>query len=98
MQLSTPIIEGFIYDEINEGKLAEHGLTAQQVDQILDNVWALFPNRKSGTGEYLIVGVDNGGTIISTPIQRYLNTNLWRPVTAWRSKKGEITKYLGRVR
>ena len=98
MPLSNPIIEGFMFDEINEGEIGRHGLTALQVDQILDNVWAWFPNRKGRTGEYLIVGVDNGGTFISTPIQRYLNTNLWRPVTAWRSKRGEITRYSRRVR
>lgn len=68
MPLSTPIIEGFIYDEINEEEMAKHGLTARQVDQILENKWAWFPNRRNRTGEYLIVGIDSGGTIISTPI------------------------------
>lgn len=96
--MSTPIIEGFIYDEINEAEFAEHGLTDTQIDQTLDNSWIMLRNRKDRTGDYLFIGVDNGGTMITAPIQRIGDGNQWKPVTAWRSKAGKITENNKRVR
>jgi hypothetical protein len=57
------IVEGFSYDEENEEKFASHGLSAEVVDQILDNPYRVLKNRKHRRSPLLLVGVDHGGAL-----------------------------------
>lgn len=89
--MSSLRIETFLFDNENEEKFAHHGLSARRIEQVLDNVYVILPNRKRRRGVYLIIGRDNSGTCISVPIERTHQNGLWRPITAWLSKKGEET-------
>jgi uncharacterized DUF497 family protein len=89
--MSSPLIETFLFDDENEEEFSNHGLSTNNVLQILDNFYVILPNRKHRTGKYLIIGRDNGGNYISTPIEPTNINGIWRPITAWKSKKGEET-------
>jgi len=89
--MSSPNIETFLFDEENEEKITNHGLSINRVLQILDNAHIIMPNRKRRRAKYLIIGRDNGGTSISVPIEPTHKSGIWRPITAWLSKKGEET-------
>lgn len=90
--MSSPAVDAFVFDEENEGKLASHGLSSEQVEQILDSDPLAVKNRKQGRAEYLLIGRDHGGKYISVPIERTMEEGVWRPVTAWPSKPSEIVK------
>lgn len=42
-----PQIDGFVIDEENEAEFAGHGLTATRVQQVLENPYALIPNKEA---------------------------------------------------
>ena len=90
--MSTPEIQAFLFDDDNESKFFSHGLTPRRVQQILSNQHLVVPNRSGRAGEYLIIGVDDGGANITVPIQPTHDRTVWRPVTAWPSKRGERTR------
>ena len=83
--MSSPIITAFIFDEQNEDEFAGHGISATQVQQLLENNAIIFPNRRSNihTGTHLFIGRDNGGAPITVPIEPTHDPDVWRPVTAW---------------
>jgi uncharacterized DUF497 family protein len=89
--MSSPSIETFLFDDENEEEISAHGLSVNRILQILDNIYITLPNRKRRRGEYLVIGRDNGGTCISVPIESTNTYGLWRPITAWPSKKSEET-------
>jgi len=63
-----PVVEGFHYDDENEAKFAAHGLSAEIVDQTLDNPYRVLKNRKHRRSPLLLIGTDNGGRCIAVPI------------------------------
>ena len=88
--MSTPTVASFLFDDENVEKIAAHeGLTAARVDQVLDSRYAVTRNRKGRRGLYLLVGRDNGGALISVPIEATHDPYMWRPITAWLSKDSE---------
>ena len=89
MRLSSPRIESFLFDEVNEEKFHAHGLTPLQVNQVLDNDHVILPNRQRRTGSYLIIGKDDGGACVAVPVTPTHDPLVWRPVTAWYCKERE---------
>ena len=89
--MSSPRIETFIFDEENEEKISAHGLSIYRVLQLLDNKHIIMPNRKRRRATFFIIGRDNSGTCISVPIEPTHQNGIWRPITAWPSKKSEET-------
>ena len=89
--MSSPVIEGFLFDDVNEAKIASHGLSARQVLQVLDNVHTVVPNRKRRRARYLVVGRDNGGSCVAIPVEPTHALYIWRPITAWPRKDRERT-------
>lgn len=92
--MSRPDILGFVIDDENERKFRSHGLLAHQVDQVLNNRHLVVPNRRNRRAQYLVIGRDNGGTCISIPVEATNDPELWRPITAWRSKDYEEAKLI----
>jgi hypothetical protein len=82
-------IADFLFDDENEEKMASHGLTPRRVLQVLDSVHIVVPNRRGRRAQFLIVGRDSNGTCISVPIEPTHDRRVWRPVTAWLSKRTE---------
>ena len=95
--LSIPTVEAFQFDDDNTEKFAAHGLTDRQVNQLLGNEFLVVPNRKSRRGSYLLLGTDNGGACIAVPVEPTTESDLWRPITAWRCKDSE-RNYLERAK
>ena len=79
----------FLWDDDNEDKVAQHRLTPWQVDEVLDGVYRLDPNRTSRRAPYLLIGRDYSGQCIAVPIEPTDEPTVWRPVTAWRCKRSE---------
>lgn len=90
--MSSPIIVAFQVDDQNEAKFAEHGLSARQVLQILENEHLVVRNRKRRRALYLVIGKDHSGTCIAAPVEGTADPLLWRPVTAWRCKDKERSR------
>ena len=82
-------IHAFLFDEENEDKLAAHGITPRQVDQLLDDEYLVVSNRKERRAAYLVIGRDWGGACIAVPIEPTRDPTIWRPVTAWPCKASE---------
>jgi hypothetical protein len=89
--MSSPVIEEFLIDDLNETKISLHVLSVRQIIQVLENKHVIIPNRKHRRGLYLVIGRDNGGNCIAIPIERTHDSRLWRPITAWFCKDSERT-------
>ncbi len=89
--MSIPIVDDFVFDDANEAEMARHGLTPYRVLQVLDE-FIIVPNRRERRGAYLVIGRDHGGAFITIPIEPTEEPNIWRPITAWHSKKSEIAR------
>ncbi len=94
--MSSPLIEAFVIDDINESKFVSHGLYPEQVIQILDSKFVIVPNRRYRRGLYLLIGKDHGGAFITIPVESTPEKTVWRPITAWPSKQSEYSIYLQR--
>ena len=81
-----------MFDDANEDKFASHGIYADQVDDVLDGLYVMVPNRKERTGTHLIIGRDSSGICLTVPVLPTQEPGVWRPLTAWRCKKSEQTK------
>ena len=90
--MSTPTVAGFVFDDDNEEKFAGHGLNARRVQQVLDGTHVVALNRKARRGLYLVIGRDHGGAVITIPVEPTRDPLLWRPITAWPSKKREADR------
>lgn len=84
-----PVIAGFVFDDVNEDKIAIHGLTTDQVLQVLSNRYKIVPNRRNQRAYYLVIGTDDGGRCIAVPVESTHDPLFWRPVTAWPCKSSE---------
>jgi hypothetical protein len=79
----------FEIDDDNRDKFASHGLTGEQVDEVLGNRFVVVRNRRGRRAPYLLIGRDNGGRCITIPIEPTTDPVVWRPVTAWPCKLSE---------
>lgn len=87
--------DGFLFDDENVDKFNVHGLSDNNVDQILDDAFVVIPNRKNRRGQYLIIGRDKRGRCIAVPIEPTRDRNIWRPITAWPCKAIEEARPAG---
>ncbi len=89
-----PDVREFAWDDQNEAKVFAHGIDPESVDDVLiAGRYAVFENRRGLPGSYQLIGRDFNGRFITVIIEPQAGTTgLWRPRTAWPSKRGEITK------
>lgn len=81
------------FDEFNEDELAQHGVRAVDVRQVLDNEPVVLPNKKGRAADWIMIGPTYGGRFLTVPIASLSVEGMWRPVTAWNSEPEEIAKY-----
>lgn len=86
---SQPPVYEFTFDADNQDKIARHGLTAAQVDQVLDNDRIIIRNRAGKRATHVVIGLDNGGACITIPVEPTRDPEVWRPVTAFVSDPEE---------
>jgi uncharacterized DUF497 family protein len=90
--MSSPLVYGFQFDDENCSKIEEHGLSVEQVEQVLGHRHLVVRNRKERRARYLILGRDDVGTCIAVPVEAKADEVIWRPVTAWRCKPAEVSR------
>lgn len=90
--MSMPAISAFLIDDENEGKFEAHGITVAEVAQVLENRHVVRRNRKRRRATHQIIGLTNGGSCITIPIEPTHANDVWRPVTAWPCKLFEISQ------
>ncbi len=86
---SSPNIADFSFDDLNEDEIAEHGLSPQQLFEVLDAPHTLKRNRRERRATHLVIGRDRQGQCIAIPIEPTADRTVWRPVTAWYCKPHE---------
>ena len=87
--MSRPTFLDFQFDEVNRDEIARHGLTDDQLLQVLDGKVAWTRNKRSGRGDYRVIGRDHGGLAITIIVERTPDPMIWRPVTAWSAEPHE---------
>jgi hypothetical protein len=92
------VVEGFQIDEDNMEKFAAHGLSDDEVLQVLDGPHIVEQNRSGRAAPYLLIGEDYGGQCIAIPIRPTDDPEIWRPVTAWPCKPAERARLRRRAR
>jgi uncharacterized DUF497 family protein len=71
------------FDDYNEEELANHGISAREVMQMLENPFTIRRNKKSGSGERQLIGETNGGRRLTVILAATALPDRWRPVTGW---------------
>ena len=88
--MPEPDFQSFVFDEQNEEKFWEHGLTTRQVASMLFGYdFEVRRNRNERSGLYLLIGRDSSGNCIAVPVSLTGEQATWRPVTAWYCKSSE---------
>lgn len=85
-------VDDFAIDEVNEEKFGRHGVTVQEVLQILQaGEFRMFRNkrRRMENAEYVIIGSTLGGRFLTIPVDAMPIPGRWRPRTAWESSEVE---------
>ena len=92
--MSSIIIDAFLFDDENEDEFATHGISAIQVEQLLENESVILPNRRKDKHKatHLLIGRDNGGGPKTVPIEPTHEAGVWRPVTAWVAKTWDLAE------
>ena len=87
--LPTIVVDGFLIDDENEAKFWRHGLTAEQVTEVLDHPRRIRRNRRSRPASHLVIGRDERGQCLAIPIEPTHDPTVWRPVASWPCKPGK---------
>ena len=85
-------ILNLIISERAESKMHDHGISADQLREMLDNPYVVNRNRKNRVAEYAPIGRDDSGLCIAAPILPTDDPTVWRPVTAWKCKRSELVR------
>jgi len=84
------LIERFEWDRANEAKVQTHGLTAREVDSVVDGKFVLLRNKRDRAGSHRLIGRSLGGRMITVVIRPSMTRGTWRPVNAWPSDAEEL--------
>lgn len=85
-----PRVSDFVFDEENESKLDWHGLTPEQVVEVIHGTnYIVVRNRKGRRATALVIGKDDAGRCLTIPVEPTGHPGWWRPVTAWMCKVAE---------
>ena len=83
--MAGPVVRAFAFDDENVDKLAGHGLTPRQVEQLLEYSFFVTANKQGHRASHLVIGYDYGGRCLTIPIEPTAEPTTWRPVTGWPS-------------
>jgi len=77
-------VTGLTWDEANEAKVEAHGISAQDVEDVLANQPRFFRNLPDRSAEYVMLGPDSEDRFVFAPIVPTQTVGVWYPVTAYR--------------
>lgn len=82
-------IESFEWDQANIDHVGRRGITEEQVEAVVDGRYLMVVNKRSGSGDYRLIGRDPSGRFLTVVIAATSSPSRWRPVTAWYSDDNE---------
>ncbi|WP_276969225.1 hypothetical protein [Ferrimicrobium acidiphilum] len=82
------------WDDGNESHFAGHGISEWQVMDVLEDAEVAVPNRKQGSGQWLVLGYDRGGLALTIVVGYNSTRRTLRPITGWQTTPGERARYL----
>jgi uncharacterized DUF497 family protein len=80
------------FDDENEAKLAAHGVTIEEVLQVLDGAPRFFGNRRDRRATHVMLGPTFGGRLLVVPLEEW-GSGIWRPVTAFDADDEQRRRY-----
>jgi uncharacterized DUF497 family protein len=80
-ECNTREIYFLLWDEDNEQHIAGHGITPAEVREMLSNRHLTMSNPHA-EGRITLIGVTNGGRVLSVALDPTHDSGTWRPVTA----------------
>lgn len=86
-------IEGLVWMEANEEKLAGHGISRVEVeDMIYWGRWEAVTNARY-PGQIRVIGYTTRNRWLTVAMERGHERTIWRPVTGWPSMDTEVNMY-----
>lgn len=70
-------------------KIAEHGITIDQLEAVLEGFSVGIRSRRDRAASHVLLGTDDQGRCLTIPIVPTDDPYVWRPITAWHWKPGE---------
>jgi uncharacterized DUF497 family protein len=86
--------EGFDWNEGNEQELVPHRITDREAEEVFLNGPVWVRNKRSGSGDYKMIGYTNGGRALTLIVVVQQEARLLRVITGWDCTTGERTRYL----
>lgn len=75
--------EGTEWDEGNLAHATAHGISADEIDQVIANGPAYRRNKRGRSADYLAFGITDGGRRVVVAVEWRQATRRIRPITAW---------------
>jgi hypothetical protein len=85
-------VDGFLFDDRNIAKLAEHEVTIREAFEVLEGNPKGFRNHSEGA-PWVLVGATLSGRMITLPIDPSDEPGMWRPRTGYDSSNKELRRY-----
>ncbi|MEU8818642.1 hypothetical protein [Actinoplanes sp. NPDC048796] len=71
------------WDDHNLEHATRHGVSAAEVDQVLNSGPKYYRNRKGRSGDLVAIGLTRGGRTVVVVVEWRPATAVMRPITAW---------------
>ena len=91
--MSSPQIHDLAFDDENEEKLSQRGISPEDAVDLLEQPHVLIRNKRQHRGLYKLIGRDRGGRILTIILEPTTIKSTWRPVTGWLSSRAEQRRF-----
>lgn len=71
------------WDDYNREHATGHGISTDEIDQVIINRPSYRKNKAGRSGDYLAVGATDGGRRVVVVVKWIADERLMRPITAW---------------
>ena len=82
-------VNDLLINETGIEKLGARGISEREARQVLQNDNAIGPNPRGGEERRLLVGLTDGGRVLTLVVERTLEPGSWIVVTGWNSTKSQ---------
>jgi hypothetical protein len=77
------VVAELILDAHNRAEMSRHGVVGEEVEEVPWNRNIVFRNPRGEPGGLLLVGVTDGGRLLTVPLAPTDDPTTWRPATAF---------------
>lgn len=86
-------VAALVFDDENEPKFTSHQVTVAEVQQVFTKWPKYYVNRAGTRASHVMIGPTRSGRTLVVPIEPTGIDDLWRPVTAFESTPGQLSRY-----